>query len=365
MVQLFGVLGSDTDYPGPDRQSLNELEEVPCSDKASINPASPNDEDPSATKGAAEQRKAAETRGLDTSNPDSNGARRRYSLDVLLENHRDSFITENTNTAANFALPESIASASSVHEPSNILGELPSVRRQVYSEEIQRLRRCMPHLENVSNVSRSHRRAELSCLDFSGGQLVSNELHRLRSYTHEWEEDCEGEEDFVKSLVGNIPSEVSDRFLIVDDLSDKLIYLLGTCLHITPELFEEHLLNSGWHDNSYNDRDTDLWSTRNLTKNYVSIRWFRPIEERVYRPWIEQASGVMLDPLTTPDSWEESHTSTHRIKHSTWPLVNLLRRPWEASLAWGFSAWEERATVWKTSVGGRHISECSVCDFET
>ncbi|KAI4140520.1 MAG: hypothetical protein LQ341_003801 [Variospora aurantia] len=360
MVRLFGELGSDTDYPGPDRQSLNKLEEVPCSDKASINPASPNDEDQGATEGAAEQRKAAETRGLDTSNPDSNGARRRYSLDVLLENHRDSLTTANSNTAANVALPESIASASSVHEPSNILREPRSTRRRrVYSEEIQRLRRCMPHLENVSKVPRSHHRAELSCLDFSGGQLLSNELHYLGSKTRE------SEEDFVQSLVCNIPSEVSDRFLIVDDLSDKLIYLLGTCLHITPELFEEHLLNSGWHDNSYNDRDTDLWSTRNLTKNYVSIRWFRPIEDRVYRPWIEQASGVMLDPLTTPDSWEESHTSTHRIIHSTWPLVNLLRRPWEASLAWGFSAWEERATVWKTSVGGRHISECSVCDFET
>ncbi|KAL8988735.1 MAG: hypothetical protein Q9177_002240 [Variospora cf. flavescens] len=352
MVPLFGKLASDMDYPDPDRQSLNELEEVPCSDKASINPAGPNDEERCATEGAAEQRKAAEPRGLDTSNPDSNEARRRYSLDVLLENHRDSFTTANSNTAANVALPESIASASSVHEPSNILREPRSARRRrrVYSKEIQRLRRCMPHLENVSKVPRSHHRAELSCLDFSGGQLLSNKIHRLRSKTRK------SEEDFVQSLVGNIPSEVSDRFLIVDDLSDKLIYLLGTCLHITPELFEEHLLNSGWHNNSYNDRDTDLWSTRNLAKNYVSIRWFRPIEGRVCRPYLEQDSGVMLDPLATPDSWEEDCGPTYRILHSTRPLVNLLRRPWEASLAsGGFSAWEERATLWKTSVGGCHI----------
>ncbi|KAI4193099.1 MAG: hypothetical protein LQ348_002970 [Seirophora lacunosa] len=315
-----------------------------------INPTSLNNDDPCATEGASEQGNAAKTRSFNTSHPESNDPQSRNSLDVLVEDHRDSFTTADSNTAANVALPQSITSTSSVHEQSNNSGDPRSVHHQTYSREIRRLSRYMPHLKNVRKASRAHKRAALKCLDFSGGHLVSNEFHRLESNT------LKSEEDFVQSLIGNIPSEVDDRLLIVDDLSDTLIYLLGNCLHITPELFEEHLLNSGWYNNAYEDRDTDLWSTRDLAKSYASIRWYRPVEQRVARPYEEKASGGMLDPLTTPDSWEENPSPTRRILHFTKPLVNLLRRPWEADLAsMGFSAWEEKATVWETFVGGCHI----------
>ncbi|KAL8859001.1 MAG: hypothetical protein Q9178_004482 [Gyalolechia marmorata] len=152
--------------------------------------------------------------------------------------------------------------------------------------------------------------------------------------------------------MGDIPSEIDCRVLLVDELSDTLMYILGSCLHITPEFFEEHLLNSGWHENSYEDRETDMWSTRNLAKNYASIRWHRPIKQRVTRPFEEQASDDLLSPSTTPDNWEESSSPRKRILHSTEPAVNVLRRPWEVgSRSGGFSAWEERATVWQTTVG--------------
>ncbi|KAI4113147.1 MAG: hypothetical protein LQ345_005810 [Seirophora villosa] len=356
---VFGELGSRTDHPGSGRQSLHELEMLRRRETMPINRTSLNNDDPCATEGASEQGNAVETRTVNTSHPESNDPQSRNSLDVLVENHRDSFMTADSNTAANVALPESIMSSSSVYEQSNNSGYPRSVHHQMYSQEIRRLSRYMPHLKNVRKASRAHNRAALKCLDFSGGHLVSNKFHRLESDT------LKSEEDFVQSIIGNIPSEVDDRLLIVDDLSDTLIYLLGNCLHITPELFEEHLLNSGWHNNAYEDRDTDLWSTRNLAKSYASIRWYRPVEQRVARPFEEKASGGMLDPLTTPDSWEENPSATRRIVHFTKPLVNLLRRPWEADLAsMGFSAWEERATVWETIVDGCHISECKICDFQ-
>ncbi|KAL8717912.1 MAG: hypothetical protein Q9225_004890 [Loekoesia sp. 1 TL-2023] len=358
MVRL-GELGSDTDCPGSDRQSSNDLKEVPRSDTTSVNPATPNNDDRSATEGALEQENAAETKSLDASHPDANGGQSRDSLDLLVENHRDSFTTANSNTAANVALPESIVSTSSVHEekPPSILDDSCNVHRQTYADEIRRLRRYMPHLKNVCKRSRAHHRIELNCLDFSGGHLVSNGHHKSEPNR------LESGKEFIQSFVGNIPSEVDHRVLIVDDLSDRLIYLLGSCLHLTPELFEEHLLNSGWHDHTYRDYEADLWSTWTLAKNYASIKWHRPIGRRVARPYEEQASGDT--PLTAPDSWEESISPTRRILHSTEPLVNLLRRPWGASVGYGgFSAWEERATVWKTNVKGCHIGECNVCDRE-
>ena len=60
----------------------------------------------------------------------------------------------------------------------------------------------------------------------------------------------------------------------------------------------------------------------------------------------------MLEPLATPDIWEEQLSEQKHFEHSTRPLVNILRLPWEASLAsGGFSAWEERASVWSTQHG--------------
>lgn len=111
----------------------------------------------------------------------------------------------------------------------------------------------MPHLENVSRKSRAHHRAEMESIDFHGGLLVSKDYHRLESDSFE-SDSFESEKDFIHSLIGNIPSEVDQRLLVADDLSDDLIHILGSCLHITPEFFEEHLLNSAWHNNTYKDR---------------------------------------------------------------------------------------------------------------
>lgn len=352
-------MGSDTDFPGPDCQSLNDLEMVPGSDNASFNPVIPNNDDRSATEGPLEQVNAAETSNLDALHSGSSGGQSRYSLDVLVEHHRDSLMIANSDTAATVALPETIASTSSMQDHPNTLEDSSSVHQQIYLKEIQRLSRYMPHLRNVSKDSRVHHRAEVNCLDFNDGHLVSKKPHELESCT------LKSEKDFIQSLIGDIPSEVDLRVLIVDDLSDTLIYLLGSGLSITPELFEEHLLNSGWHDHTYEDSEIDLWSTRNLTKNYASIRWYRPIQRRTARPYESEVSSDMHDPLTAPDSWMERLSPTMRISHSTEPLVNLLRRPWEASFEFGgISAWEERATVWATNVGSCHISECNVCDSE-
>ncbi|KAL9024614.1 MAG: hypothetical protein Q9180_007850, partial [Flavoplaca navasiana] len=212
----------------------------------------------------------------------------------------------------------------------------------------RRLHPYMPHLINVRKRSRAHHRAELRCLDFSVGHLLSSKSCKLEqdmTRSEEIHEDVSvhldtiaseaiprmspSEEDFIRSFMDNIPSEVDRRVLIVEDLSDTLMYILGSCLNITPEVFEEHLLKSGWHDNTYEDREPDMWSTRNLTKNYVSIRWHRPIKGILSRPCEEQASEDLLTPQTTPDSWEENSSPQRRILHSTDPAVNLLRRPWE------------------------------------
>ncbi|KAL8845893.1 MAG: hypothetical protein Q9221_008977 [Calogaya cf. arnoldii] len=370
MERRSDELGSDAKYSGSSHQSMKNLEETPHSDTASINSENSNQDDQSAVEGAAEGIELVGTRSLDTTSPESNYDQSRYSLDVLVENHRDSPATASSNSAAHVALPGSDASTSpvqeQVQEQPNTIDNSRSVRRRGYFAQIRRLYTYLPHLNNVRKRSRAHHRAELRCLDFDGDYLVWNRLCTLDKDTTQLPYSAvEFDEDFIQSFMGDIPSEVDCRVLLVDELSDTLMDILGSCLHITPEFFEEHLLNSGWHSNNYNDREADMWSTRNLAKNYASIRWHRPVERRVTRPFQEQASDDLLSPWTTPEDWVESSSPQRRILHSTEPVVNLLRRPWEVRPgSGGFSAWEERATVWETTVGSCPIGEYNIHDLE-
>ncbi|KAL8944963.1 MAG: hypothetical protein Q9216_000124 [Gyalolechia sp. 2 TL-2023] len=116
MVELSSELGSDTGRQRPDRQSVDSLEEIPHSDAASVNIAASNNDDQSTTGGALEAMDEAGNWNLDPSQPVSLRGQRISSLDVLVENHQDSSLTENSTTAANAPLPESIASVSSVRD---------------------------------------------------------------------------------------------------------------------------------------------------------------------------------------------------------------------------------------------------------
>jgi hypothetical protein len=70
------------------------------------------------------------------------------------------------------------------------------------------------------------------------------------------------------------------RVFIVEDLSNETINALGQWLRITPEFFEEHLLNSGYGGAKYDDLPARSWKTAGMNKSYVSIQWFRPVYRR-------------------------------------------------------------------------------------
>lgn len=351
MVRLPGESSSDPNDPSSDSQVVDDLKEGAHNDTTFINPSMPNHDNRSAIEGAPEQVNKVGTMNLDLSHTDSIGSQSLRPLNEEIQ--QDPPHAVDAITAAKVPLPESITPST------NAFDTFRDAQRLKYAKEIQRLRKYMPHLRNVQKPSRAHHRAEIKCLDFSGSQLVFNESRELESTAFQ------SENDFVQSLIGDIPSRVDHRVLIVDDLSDTLVSVLGSCLHITPELFEEHLLNSGWHAPSYGDGPTDSWSTRNLAKNYASVKWFRPIQRTLTRPYEERPSKETIYPPSIPGSWEERSSPKRRIMHSMVPLVNLLRRPWGTKIASEpFQAWEERATVWETSISGHHIGECDGNDYD-
>ncbi|KAI4222630.1 MAG: hypothetical protein LQ349_007597 [Xanthoria aureola] len=96
-----------------------------------------------------------------------------------------------------------------------------------------------------------------------------------------------------------------------------------------------------------------MWNIRSdFVKDYVTVKWFRPFRARKFQSSGERDLRVLLDPSRIPEKWEEKTSDRNRISHSTQPLVNILRRPWDAKLQLGvFSAWEERVSVWSTQLG--------------
>lgn len=103
--RLYGGSGPNTKCPGSDQPSLYDSEEMPQRDNASLNPVISYDGDRPGTEGAAENFESAETRSLDALHPDTSCGQSQYSLDVLVENHRDTSFTAKSDSAADVSLP--------------------------------------------------------------------------------------------------------------------------------------------------------------------------------------------------------------------------------------------------------------------
>ncbi|KAL9626221.1 MAG: hypothetical protein Q9204_007481, partial [Flavoplaca sp. TL-2023a] len=270
----------------------------------------------------------------------------RNSLEILQKRPQTNVLVNEPISAANVALPES-TEASSQQSQCEISEASDYQTSEAYLDDINHLQEHMPHIKNVGRKSRGHDDAQFASFDYSGSEMISNKIHKIGS---------NGSlivEEFAATVLDDVPAHTDTRLLAIDDLSPKLIYILCTCLPISLEFFEEHLLNAGWQNNHYEDMSPATFNTTaDFAKDYVSVRWLRPIRARNLCPNGEHQSQKTLEPSATPDTWEEQLSEQKHIEHSTRPLVNILRLPWEASLgSRDFSAWEERASVWSTQHG--------------
>ena len=122
-------------------------------------------------------------------------------------------------------------------------GGLPYLPLFNYDQVIERATEVLQHLSNGRILSQSrHEVLNISCMDFS---------HGYRSYPVVYL-TADSDEDVITSL-GDIEGNVKQRLIIVEDLSPRIINCLGRRFGVNPELFEEHLLNSGYDGAEYND----------------------------------------------------------------------------------------------------------------
>lgn len=138
------------------------------------------------------------------------------------------------------------------------------------------------------------------------------------------------------------------RVFLVEDLSTKTINTLGETFGITPEFFEEHLLNSGYGGAKYDDPPARSWKTARLNKPYVSLQWFRPVYRRP--PLFSNRDREKLLDLQGNGLEYISGNSSISLKAAT----NIFRAEWDLRVDPRRTAKEmgefglvERASIWK------------------
>lgn len=227
----------------------------------------------------------------------------------------------------------------------------------------------LPHLNNVKCSSR-HNDVSVTCYDYLDNALVSIEAFSAMQPS-KLLQNAEGVS--LRQYLECIPSEtVHLRLIVANDLSTDLIDCLGTLFSISPEMYEEHLVNSGWQDGIYNDQQPENWITRNMRKSHTSIKWYRPVKRVLQRPYSTTDRQRFLDPSTQPFRWTENvpdaHGKPHGVQHISTPTTNILRQDWDMKTnadarisAGGFAAWEERATVWDRQCDGYRVGQTHTC----
>lgn len=66
-----------------------------------------------------------------------------------------------------------------------------------------------------------------------------------------------------------------------------LIQVLSVVFSLSPEVCEEHLVQSGW-TGFYNDSEVPDWNSRRIAREHVSVKWHRP--SRISLTTLEETS---------------------------------------------------------------------------
>lgn len=148
---------------------------------------------------------------------------------------------------------------------------------------------------------------------------------------------------------------INRRFIIIEDLNPWLIRFCVANLGITPEFFEEHLINSGYTDGKYNDASSKTWKTSGMKRSFVSMKWYRPALRLPVPPFSTQDLEGLLS--SGNDGIEGTiGKSEYLVKYQA--ESNIFRSQWDLwtdlNTTTGMErmcAWQERASIWKGKAG--------------
>jgi hypothetical protein len=235
--------------------------------------------------------------------------------------------------------------------PPNI--DATSYKRQ-FSIVADRLRQNLPHLKNVLRPSR-YQLSRVSVYDYSADMVCTRHLANQQLNFAAKEAALEAEA-FISSLRHDIVQNCRSRLIVVEDVCQDLLQLLSVTFVLSPEVCEEHLVQSGWAKR-YTDPEPQTWKSRRVAREHVSLRWYRP--GRVSLAAIKETSidlspdhvlchdreNVSTDSRGTPIGYQNINIYPDT---NVWRRYLDFRRLGSGALAEDdLIAREERVTVWK------------------
>jgi hypothetical protein len=239
-----------------------------------------------------------------------------------------------------------------------------------YKERIQRLVKCMPHLEQLQTFS-SRTPSGGSIIRLEYGKDLERPRHKFRKTFDSTTWTGSASDSLAQELAPKRDTPCCLRALLVEDLTTDLMRVLGSQYEIDPEAFAVHISMSGHDKLSYTELSESRWSTAKTKKSYRSIKWHRPVrlESRVLS-WLQNPEDVVK---LEGEGIEWSEVSYERrgnvlvekkTKHHMKLNTNIFRqarplstRPLDFSKDSVSAVWEERATVFLSTEKGLPTSE--------
>jgi hypothetical protein len=227
--------------------------------------------------------------------------------------------------------------------------------RASFESVIRPLKQDLPHLRNVLEPSR-YQRSLIYVFDYSSDMACKRPVRRRRLDFSIGEEALAAGR-YVKSLRNNIGVDCTRRLIIVEDICLDLIQVLTVAFALSPEVCEEHLVQSG-RTGRYTEPEPQTWKSRRIAKEHMFLRWLRPgrislaetEETSIYLP----PNKVLYHMSSTeiPPDKKGSPAQVRDVK--LYPFSNIWRRHLDLRpLAIGALkdhdsiAREERVTVWQ------------------
>ena len=238
--------------------------------------------------------------------------------------------------------------------------------RRSYEQLIRELCKHLPHLKNVLAPTR-HERASIRVFDSFAHNAAPNKPWTWQVDLRE-RPNLEADIDHLTRYLKDIPSALTSRIVMVEDLCPQLSCLLGSVLDIDPQFFAQHLVNAGHIDGQYKDEPAELWSTHDSKKDYASIQWYRPLRPN----WAFARTGVsrlqFLSKANDLDMEVASYVKQEGDsieKRKLKPATNTFRDEWklsidldEESTSTEPTALLERASVWRRGSNSTLIYIC-------
>ena len=143
------------------------------------------------------------------------------------------------------------------------------------------------------------------------------------------------------------------RFVLISDLTPRIINNLGSTFWMNPEFFEVHLNASGYHAQSYEKPPSETWGIWGVSKPFVSLRWWRPVLRQLVIPFDNaDRNRILYEPIRKTSRMPngEKRTETYSLATNIFRQEIALVSDAEfqsntlESEAYT-AAWEERVTL--------------------